>query len=50
MAVKPTKESCRFAMAFQIERGSYGAVSLDGLGFTSGKNNGPYAPFVWKSA
>jgi len=33
MAVKPTKESCTFAMAFQIERGSYGAVSLDGLGF-----------------
>ena len=33
MAVKPTKDSCTFAMAFQIERGSYGAVSLDGLGF-----------------
>jgi hypothetical protein len=33
MAVKPTKESCTFAMAFQIERGSYGTVSLDGLGF-----------------
>ena len=33
MAVKPTKESCTFAMAFQIERGSFGAVSLDGLGF-----------------
>ena len=33
MAVKPSKGSCTFAMAFQIERGSYGAVPLDGLGF-----------------
>src|SRR2546423_14621255 len=33
MAVAPTKGTCTFAMAFQIERGSYGAVSLDGLGF-----------------
>src|SRR5687768_6627283 len=33
MAVKPTKGSCTFAMAFQIDRGSYGPVSLDGLGF-----------------
>ena len=33
MAVKPTKGSCTFAMAFQIERGSFGSVSLDGLGF-----------------
>jgi len=33
MAVKPSKGSCAFAMAFQIERGSYGAVTLDGLGF-----------------
>jgi len=33
MAVAPTKGSCTFAMAFQIERGSYGSVSLDGLGF-----------------
>lgn len=33
LAVKPTKGSCIFAMAFQIDRGSYGAVSLDGLGF-----------------
>jgi hypothetical protein len=33
MAVIPTKGSCTFAMAFQIERGSYGPVSLDGLGF-----------------
>ena len=33
MAVKPSKGSCTFAMAFQIEHGRYGAVSLDGLGF-----------------
>ena len=33
MMAKPTKESCTFAMAFQIERGAFGAVSLDGLGF-----------------
>src|SRR6266513_3145718 len=33
MAVRPTKGSCTFAMAFQIDRGSYGPVSLDGLGF-----------------
>lgn len=33
MAVKPTKESCTFAMAFKVDRGNYGTVSLDGLGF-----------------
>ena|SRR5579871_1033386 len=33
MAVKPSKGSCTFAMAFQIERGTYGSLSLDGLGF-----------------
>jgi hypothetical protein len=33
LAVSPTKGSCLFAMAFQIERGNYGAVTLDGLGF-----------------
>ena len=33
MAVRPSKGSCTFAMGFQIERGSYGTVSLDGLGF-----------------
>ena len=33
LAVKPTKGSCTFAMAFSIERGKYGAVSLDGLSF-----------------
>ena len=33
LAVKPTKGSCTFAMAFQIEQGHYGGVPLDGLGF-----------------
>jgi hypothetical protein len=33
MQVKPSKGTCTFAMAMQIERGTYGAVSLDGLGF-----------------
>ena len=33
MAVRPSQGSCTFAMAFQIERGSYGQVALDGLGF-----------------
>ncbi|WP_034349383.1 DUF1326 domain-containing protein [Noviherbaspirillum massiliense] len=33
MAVKPSKGSCTFAMAFQIERGQFGEQPLDGLGF-----------------
>src|SRR5215510_7045886 len=33
LAARPTKGSCNFAMAFSVDRGSYGAVSLDGLGF-----------------
>jgi hypothetical protein len=33
MAAAPTKGSCNFAMAFQIERGKFGDVALDGLGF-----------------
>ena len=33
LAVRPSKGSCQFAMAFQIERGKYAAVTLDGLGF-----------------
>lgn len=33
MAIMPTKGSCIFAMAFQIEQGRYGGVGLDGLGF-----------------
>lgn len=33
LAVKPTKGSCTFAMAFQIERGNFGRIPLEGLGF-----------------
>jgi hypothetical protein len=33
MTAKPTKGSCTFAMSFNIERGKFGDVSLDGLGF-----------------
>lgn len=33
MAVQPSQGSCTFAMAFRIERGSYGEVPLQGLGF-----------------
>ncbi len=33
MTANPTKGSCTFAMAFQIDRGSYGLLSLDGLAF-----------------
>src|SRR5262245_1131913 len=33
MAISPTKGTCTFAMAYQIEHGKYGATSLDGLGF-----------------
>jgi hypothetical protein len=33
LAIRPSKGSCQFAMAFQIERGKFAAVTLDGLGF-----------------
>jgi hypothetical protein len=33
LMVSPSKGSCTFAMAFQIDSGSYGKVSLEGLGF-----------------
>ena len=33
LAVRPTKGDCQFAMAFQIDRGSFGNLKLDGLGF-----------------
>lgn len=33
LAVRPSKGDCQFAMAFQIERGAFGQVRLDGLGF-----------------
>ena len=33
MTVEPSKGTCTFAMAFQIQRGTFGSTSLDGLGF-----------------
>jgi hypothetical protein len=33
MAGAPSKGSCTFAMAYQIDRGRFGDVTLDGLGF-----------------
>jgi hypothetical protein len=33
MVATPTKGACTFAMGMQIERGTFGTVSLDGLGF-----------------
>jgi len=33
MMARPSKGSCTFAMALQIERGSFGNVSLDGIPF-----------------
>ena len=33
MAVRPSKGSCTFAMAFAVDRGAYGSIALDGVGF-----------------
>ena len=33
LAAKPTRGSCIFAMTFQIEHGTFGSVTLDGLCF-----------------
>lgn len=33
LTVMPTKGTCLFAMAFQIEKGRYDSLPLDGLGF-----------------
>jgi len=33
MTITPTKGSCILAMAFQVEQGKFGHVSLDNLGF-----------------
>jgi len=33
MAVKPTKGSCTFSMAFSVEKGRFGSVPLDGRKF-----------------
>jgi hypothetical protein len=33
MATRPSQGSCTFAMTMQIERGSFGSISLDGIPF-----------------
>ena len=33
MSVEPSKGTCTFAMAFEIDKGQFGTASLDGLGF-----------------
>lgn len=33
LAVRPTKGTCIFAMAYKVDRGHYGSVPLDDLGF-----------------
>ena len=49
MAAKPTKGACHFAMAFQIDRGRYGTLALDGLGFAVvGMTPGVMAEGNWK--
>jgi hypothetical protein len=49
MAAKPTKGTCHFAMAFQIDRGRYGELALDGLGFAVvGMTPGVMAEGNWK--
>jgi len=33
LTAKPSKGTCTFAMGFKIDRGSFGGIALDGLGF-----------------
>ena len=48
MTARPTKGSCTFAMAFQIERGSSGSVELGGLSFiVLGFTPGPMSEGNW---
>lgn len=48
MTVGPTRGSCTFAMAFEVSHGSFGMVSLDGLGFIIlGFTPGPMANGDW---
>ena len=65
LAVRPTKGECQFAIELRLENTGHPAadtftlahasrshVHALGLGWddVSGKNNGQYAPFSWKSA
>jgi hypothetical protein len=49
MSARPTKGPCTFAMAYQIERGRFGGVTLDGLGFAVvGSTPGVMGEGNWK--
>jgi hypothetical protein len=49
MTAKPTKDECIFAMAFQIDRGRFGDVALDGLRFAVvGSTPGVMGAGNWK--
>ena len=49
MTATPTKGACTFALTFQIDRGRFGTVSLDGLGFAVvGETPGVMADGNWK--
>ena len=49
LGAKPTKGACTFAMAFQIDRGRFATVALDGLGFVVvGSTPGVMAEGNWK--
>jgi hypothetical protein len=49
LAAKPTKGACTFAMTFQIARGRFGDVALDGLGFAVvGSTPGVMGEGNWK--
>lgn len=48
LAARPTQGHCHFAFAFQIDRGRYGGVPLDGLAFAVvGRSPGVMAEGNW---
>jgi hypothetical protein len=48
MSVEPTKGDCLFVMGFRIDKGDFGSVSLDGLGFVVvGNTPGAMAKGNW---
>jgi hypothetical protein len=51
LTARPTEGECNVALAFHIERGNYGAVSLDGLNLVvAGHAPGPMADGNWTIA
>lgn len=48
MTVEPSKGTCTFAMGFQIEKGTFGSTSLNGIGFiVLGFTPGPMIQGNW---